>query len=475
MTADRADGADLADRTATELLAGYAGGAFTPVDAVEACLRRIEALDPAVHAVRHLRADDALAEAAASAARWADGAAGPLDGVPYGLKDIVATAGVPTTGGSALYRDWVPDESAAHAARLAEAGGILLAKLETFEFACGGPVNRTFGTVRNPWDVARTTGGSSSGSGAAVAAGMMPLAIGTDTGGSIRIPSAYCGLTGLKPTYGRVPRHGVMGLSWTLDHAGPMTHSAADAALMMDVIAGHDPGDAYASHRPVPAYVGALDAPPVGARLGRLRGWFEEGVDPRVLERVDEAAAVLGELGYELVDVDVPDADLAAVASWLVCYPETLAYHAGVFDRLEERDEMGAALLGSTPFVSAADYLRALRYRTVFQRSLATALDGCAALLLAGAEAVAPPLDELHGEGLATWLATAVRLHIPFNYAGVPALCLPSGLVDGLPSSVQLVGLPHTDATLLAIAHHYQGATAHHRARPALVLQGDPS
>lgn len=467
---------ELCDLTVTEMVTGYADGSFSPVDVLTSCLARIETTDGAVHAIRHLRADDALAEAAASAARWAGGATvGPLDGVPFGLKDIVATAGVPTTGGSALYRDHVPTESAAHADRLTAAGGVLLAKLETFEFACGGPVNKTFGTVHNPWDLARTTGGSSSGSGAAVAAGMVPLAVGTDTGGSIRIPAAYCGLTGIKPTYGRVPRHGVMGLSWTLDHAGPMTRTAADAALALGVMAGHDPRDAYASKRAVPDYVAALDTPPVGAQLGRLRGWFEEGVHPDVLGRLDEAVAVLGELGYDVIDVTLPDMDVVAAAAWMVCYAETLSYHAAVFDQLPDRDEMGAGLLGSTPFVSAADYLRGLRYRTVFQRQLELALAGCAALVLPGCASAAPRLDDLTGPGLGDWLATAVKLHIPFNLAGVPALCLPAGLVQGMPASVQLVGMPHTDATLLAIGHHYQGVTAHHHARPLLALEGGRS
>jgi aspartyl-tRNA(Asn)/glutamyl-tRNA(Gln) amidotransferase subunit A len=303
---------------------------------------------------------------------------------------------------------------------------------------------------------------------------MVPLAIGTDTGGSIRIPAAYCGLTGLKATYGRVPRHGVMGLSWTLDHAGPMTHTAADAALMMSVIAGHDPRDAYSSTRPVPDYLKLLHDAPVG-RIGRLRGWFEEGVDPAVLEHLDESVSVMEDLGYEVVDIDIPDVGIAAIAAWQACYAETLSYHAAVFDQLDDRDEMGSGLLASTPFVSAADYLRALRYRTIFQRALGDAFGGCVALALAGAAGPAPLLDDLTGPGLGAWLSTAVRQHIPFNYAGVPALCLQNGAVDGMPSSMQLVGLPHSDAALLAIGHVYQGATDHHLARPARFTAGAAS
>jgi aspartyl-tRNA(Asn)/glutamyl-tRNA(Gln) amidotransferase subunit A len=461
---------DLADATVVELLELYRSQTASPVEAVEACLRRIDAVEPELNAVRFLRAEPSLADAAASADRWARDAALPLDGIPFGLKDIIATAGVPTTGGSSLYRDLVPTETASHAARLIGAGGIMLAKLETFEFACGGAQNRTFGPVHNPWDTERTTGGSSSGSGAAVAAGMVPMAIGTDTGGSIRIPAAYCGITGLKPTYGRVPRHGVMGLSWTLDHAGPMTRSAADAAAMLGVIAGHDRRDSYSSPRPVPDYSAAIGESFAGARVGRLRGWFEEGVHAGVFAAYDQAIGALTDAGVEVVDVDVSDVGIACAAAWLVCYSETLSLHGGHFDLLEDRDEMGAGLLASAPFVSAQDYLRALRYRVIFQRALEAALEGCVALALPGAAAPAPRLADLaSSEDQATWLADATRHHIPFNYAGVPALCMPCGMADDMPASLQLVGMPHTDATLLALGAEFQAVTDHHLARPALI------
>lgn len=461
---------ELHELTASELLDVYQAGTATPVQAVESCLDRIDKLDSSINAIRLLRAGEALVEAAASAQRWEAGTAGPLDGVPFGLKDIIATAGVTTTGGSSLYRDYIPAETAAHAQRLMDAGAILLAKLETFEFACGGPHNRTFGPVHNPWDPERTTGGSSSGSGAAVASRMMPLAIGTDTGGSIRIPAAYCGLTGLKPTYGRVPRHGVMGLSWTLDHVGPMTRSALDAARMMAVIAGYDARDSASSTHGVPDYVGALGQatePIVGQRIGRLRGWFEEGVAAEVLAAHDAALAQMAAIGYEVIDVEVPDMDLVTTAAWQVCYPETLSLHEANFGFIEDRDLMGAGLLAATPFVSAVDYLRAMRYRSVFQTLMGEAMKGCVALVLPGMDAPPPKLTSLESEeGLAAWLSTAVRLHIPFNFAGMPALCMPAGVVDGMPTSLQLVGMPHADAVLLAMAHRFQLATEFHLPAP---------
>lgn len=463
--------ADLAEATATELLAAYAARTATPVDAVDACLRRIEALESQVNAVRTLLADEALAAAVASAGRWAAGTARPLEGVPYGLKDIIATAGVTTTGGSAMYRDLVPTETAAHAARLEDAGALLLAKLETFEFACGGAHNKTFGPVRNPWDPERTTGGSSSGSGAAVAAGMVPLAIGTDTGGSIRIPAAYCSLAGMKPTYGRVPRHGVMGLSWTLDHAGPMTRSVEDAALMLGVIAGHDRRDSYSSERPVPDYSEAVHTPlPAGARVGRLRGYFEETVEPDVLAVYEAALGELAGLGVQIVDVEIADVALAAAAAWTICWSETLSLHTGHFAMLEDRDVMGAGLLGAAPFVSATDYLRALRYRAVFQRSVEAAMGGCLALVLLGSGSPPPRLDDLAtAEAQGDWLFDATRHHIAFNYAGVPGLCVPAGLSGGLPVSLQFVGMPHADDTLLQLGAAFQRNTDHHLARPTMV------
>jgi aspartyl-tRNA(Asn)/glutamyl-tRNA(Gln) amidotransferase subunit A len=461
---------DLADMTATELLGLFGAGQASPVEAVQACIDRIHAVDDRLNAVLVLLADDALASARESERRWADGTQRPLEGVPYGLKDIIATAGVRTTGGSALFRDNVPDEDAALAARLSDAGGVRLAKLHTFEFACGGAENRTFGPCRNPWDVTRTTGGSSSGSGAAVAAGEMPLAIGTDTGGSIRIPAAYCGITGIKPTFGRVPRHGVMGLSWTLDHAGPMTRSVADAALMLGVIAGRDERDPTSSARDVPDYASALQAPVTGKVVGRPRGWFEDGVQPEVLEAFELAVADLVAMGVRVVDVELPDVDLWDVAAWSVMYPETLSLHQHHAPRVEDRDEMGAGILASSPYVHAVDYLRALRYRRTAQAQLEAAMAGVSALVVPGATSVAPPLDAISTTGdSADWLVSATRTSIPFNFTGNPGLCLPISLAQGLPASMQLVGRPHDERTLFALGAAFQTATDHHLARPSLL------
>jgi aspartyl-tRNA(Asn)/glutamyl-tRNA(Gln) amidotransferase subunit A len=464
---------ELWELTATDLLAAYRAGEASPIEATHSCLDRIDQLDGTLNAVLTLLADSALAQAAESANHWRSGVPRLLEGVPYGLKDIIDTDGVRTTGGSALYRENVPKADAALAARLDAAGGVRLAKLHTFEFACGGAENKTFGRCLNPWDTTRTTGGSSSGSGAAVASGEMPLAIGTDTGGSIRIPAAYCGITGLKPTYGRVPRDGVMGLSWTLDHAGPMARSVRDTAVMLEAIAGFHPGDQNSSRRPVPAYSRVLPADLRGVRLGRPRGWFEDSLSPETAAAFEQAIGELTELGARVVDVSLAEVDLWETAALAVMYPETLSYHQHHVYDVENRDPMGAGLLADAPYIPAVDYLRSLRYRRIAQGQLEVAMKGTDALITPSVCEVAPELDAIADtQGSAAWLATVMRNSIPFNLTGSPALCLPAcpsgGATAGLPTSIQLVGRPHDESTLFAIGSSYQQATDHHIRMPEL-------
>jgi aspartyl-tRNA(Asn)/glutamyl-tRNA(Gln) amidotransferase subunit A len=453
--------------SATELLNAYAGRELSPVEVVEAAFARIAAVDPALNAVILPLEERAREQARESERRWAAGTARPLEGVPYGLKDIIATAGVPTTGGSALFADHVPERDATVAARLAAAGGVHVGKLHTFEFACGGAENRTLGICRNPWDDTRGTGGSSSGPGAAVAAREVTFALGTDTGGSVRIPAAYCGIVALKPTYGRVPRTGVMPLSWSLDHVGPMARTAADCALIMETLAGYDADDPTSSPRAVPGYLAASEAPPAGARLGRPRGWFEDAVEPRVLAAFDRACAELTDLGVEVVDVALPDAELWDAAAWSIIYAEMLSLHEDHVRDIESRDAMGAGMLSVGPFIHAVDYLRALRYRSVAQRELERAMEGLAGLVTPTVTTVAPPLDAMSSsEDSARWLAAATRMSTPFNLTGVPALALPIEPVGGLPASLQIVTRPHDEVTALALGRHYQRHTGHHAAAP---------
>lgn len=460
---------ELWELDATELLAVFASGEATPTDAVESCLARIAAVEPDVNAVLTLCEERARADAAVSDARWAAGAARPLEGVPYGLKDIIETAGIRTTGGSKIYADHVPTEDACLAGRLAAAGGVLLAKLTTFEFAFGGEVNTHYGAMRNPFDRERTTGGSSGGSGGAVGAREMPLAIGTDTGGSIRIPASYCGITGLKPTCGRVPRHGVMGLAWSLDHAGPMTRSVADAALMLDVIAGGDPRDPHAPDVPVADHTGALALPVAGLRVGVPTSWFFDRLHPEVRAACTEALEVLAGLGCEIVPVDLPGIELAETVGWTIMAAECASYHEITFDRLADYDTTFAERLTNAQFVTALDYLAAQRYRTVVQRGMDHAFASCDVLFTPASPTTAPRLDDMtveFGDGTsAPWIEVVARCTFPFNVTGMPALVLPAGLSSaGLPIGIQLAARPFDDATCLRVGHAFQRATDHHRA-----------
>lgn len=460
---------DIIDSNALGLLAAFREGRANPVDVIDATFARIAEVDPDLNAVITPLHESARTAAHVSAERWAAGTARTLEGVPYGLKDIIATAGVRTAGGSALYLDNVPLRDATVAARLADSGAVLVGKLHTFEFACGGAENKTFGICRNPWNVTRGTGGSSSGPGSAVAASEVVFALGTDTGGSVRIPAAYCGIVALKPTYGRVPRTGVMPLSWSLDHVGPMTRTVADAALVLGVIAGQDSADATSSVRDVPDYVAESSVSAEGMSLGRPRGWFEDSVEPSVLHAFDRACDELAGLGVRIVDVDLPDAELWDAAAWSVIYAEMLSLHQDHVQFIEDRDAMGAGMLSVGPYIHAVDYLRALRYRAVAQQQLAQVMDGLSGLITPSVTTVAPALDAMSSsEESARWLVAATRMSTPFNLTGVPALSLPIGLVDGLPVSMQIVTRPHDEIGALRAGRHFQDNTEYHLVPPTL-------
>jgi aspartyl-tRNA(Asn)/glutamyl-tRNA(Gln) amidotransferase subunit A len=465
---------ELADHTAHELLDAYRNGTASPSEAVASCLARIGRLDGALNAVLTLVADRATEQAAIADQRWRDGTARLLEGVPYLLKDIIATADIRTTGGSAIYRDWVPTENAALAQRLEDAGGILLAKVQTMEFAYGHEENTTWGPMLNPWDLARTTGGSSSGSGAGVAARYAPLAIGTDTGGSIRDPSSFCNLTGIKATYGRVPRHGVMPLAWSLDHAGPMTRDVRDTALALEVVAGYDERDPMSSRNPVEAYSQLLgDGSAAGLTIGVPVDWFWDIVDPEVKQAADEVIATLKAAGAAVQEVRLPNAHLADAIGWTVMLAEFGSLHEVTWDRLSEYDTGNIDSLPAAQFVSASDYLRAQRLRNLVQRDFEAAFDAVDVLVVPGSIGVAPRLDEMGMTIDGTfygYIEHYLRTMFIFNVTGLPALSLPSGLNhDGLPMGVQLIARPFGEATAFRAAFALQSATAHHRAAPALL------
>lgn len=469
---------DLCRLTATELLDRYRAGTCSPTEAVEACLAQIDRTDGPLRAVVTLLADEARQGAKEAERRYRDGTARPLEGVPYGLKDIVATAGVRTTGASRLYEEHVPAASATIHRRIDDAGGVLLAKLNTFPFALGSEVDETFGPVRNPWDLERTTGGSSAGSGAALAARQLPLAIGTDTGGSIRLPASWCGVSGLKPTQGRVPLTGVMPLAWSLDTAGPMARSAEDLARLLAVIAGPDGTDRTALAAPVPDYTALLSQGVAGLRVAMPRPWFLERCDPEVVAATEAAAQALVSLGVELVEVRLPNVPHSLAVGWTILLAELGALHEGHLDRIEQFDAAFAGYLRQSDFVTAHDYLRCLRARTVLQSDFQAAFEQVDAVLVPGNVAAAPRLEDMLldiGDERVHWLELAARHTFVFNLTGMPSVVVPGGTDrHGLPLGVQLAAAPFREDLCLRLAHAFQQVTDHHRSEPAGLMSNEP-
>jgi aspartyl-tRNA(Asn)/glutamyl-tRNA(Gln) amidotransferase subunit A len=461
--------ADLARTIATKEV--------SPVEVVRAYLERIAALDGGLRAFITVCADAALEAARAAEAELAAGRAlGPLHGVPLALKDLFDTAGVRTTGGSKILADRVPAEDATVVRRLRAAGMIVLGKLNMHEFAYGPEgVNTHYGTSRNPWDATevRIPGGSSSGSGVALAAGLTPAALGSDTGGSIRIPASLCGITGLKPTYGRVSRSGVLPLAWSLDHAGPMTRSAMDAALLLRAMAGYDAGDPTTSVLPVPDYGAALTGDVKGLRVGILRAGFVDAAAPEVRAAVEAAARALEGLGARVDDATLEWAPESAAAAMAIVASEALAYHAE-WVRTRPRDYQPDVLerLRAGAFVSGVHYVRGQQVRALLRDTVNEALTRRDVLLAPATPIVATRVGEMEataGDGQTDVRAALLRFTRPFNLSGHPACALPCGFTaGGLPIGMQLVGRPFDEATVLRVADAYQRSTDWHTKRPPL-------
>ena len=459
----------------TELARMIATKAVSPVEVVRAHLDRIDALDGGLRAYITVCGDAALEAArAAEGTLMAGGPVGPLHGVPYALKDLYDTAGVRTTGGSRIFGDRVPTVDATVVKRLAEAGVILLGKLNMVEFAYGPEgFNPHYGHARNPWDAAaaRMAGGSSSGSGVAVAAGLAPGALGSDTGGSIRIPASLCGITGLKPTYGRVSRAGVLPLAWSMDHVGPMTRTAADGALMLRAMAGYDPADASTSVLPVPDYPAALTGDIKGLRVGVLREFFLDVAAPPVREAVEAAAKILAAAGAIVDEVRLERTPLAAAGSLAIVAAEALAYHADLLRaRPGDYDPDVARRLRVSAFVDGRRYVRAQQARALVRAEVDAALARRDVLLAPATPSAAPALDEREvalGDGRSDVRSALLRFTRPFNFSGHPACAVPCGFTaTGLPIGMQLVGRPFDEATVLRAADAFQRHTDFHSRRP---------
>ena len=448
---------DLPDLSAAALLEGYQAGAFDPVEVVDACLARINGDGAAIGAVVTLDGT-ARQQAVRSAGRRRAGDAGPLEGVPVGVKDIINTRGLRTAAGSTLFADHVPASDAAVVARLRDAGAIIVGKTTTPEFAFG---DETGDGVRNPSAPGRWVGGSSSGSAAGLAAGFFCVALGTDTGGSIRVPSSYCGVSGLKPTFGRVPRDGVFGVSWTLDHVGPMARTVEDLGLVLGVIAGGGQADPYASSRPVPGY--GLPAGEIrGTRVGVIEGWLAEGCSPDVTAAVSSTLERLEHLGCTVVPVPFPHAELAGIVAWVITVVEFAAHHAGNLHRIGEFTPSAACRLAAGARTSAADYLRALRARRLVQRDLDAAFERVDVLVTAATPTSAPDPATFFDDGDRLWLDKVARNFLPFNVTGNPALVVPAGFDEGRPAAVQIVAPHHHDALCLQVGAALQATIQSH-------------
>ena len=443
---------------------------LSPVELVDSRLTRIEKLDGRLNSFIRVLADSARAEARAAESEIAAGRyRGPLHGIPIGLKDIYETAGVPTTGHSKVMQDHVPKADAFSVKKLREAGAVVMGKLATHEFALGGPsFDLPWPPARNPWDTSRFTGGSSSGTGASVAAGLVLGGTGSDTGGSIRGPSAFCGLAGIKPTYGLISRMGILPLAFSLDHAGPMAWTTEDCAIMLQAMAGHDPADPGSADRPIPNYRTALSGSVKGLRIGLLRHFYERDNEANTATRsaIDRAAKKLEELGCAVRELTLSPLPESSACGMTIMLCESYAIHeANLRRRFTDfgenfRDRM---VLGG--LVSGADYVQALRRRRELISELDRAMAELDIVMTASAPSEAPPIDQVPKFAL----FERPSLTIPFNITGSPAMSVCCGYTEGgLPLSFQIVGKRFEDATVLRLAHAYEQATPWRQRRPQL-------
>ncbi len=466
----------MTDWSLAPLSRAIAARRVSPVEVTRECLARVERLDPSIRSFITVDAEGALATARELEAELAAGLSrGPLHGIPLAYKDLFHVRGLPTSCGTKTREYFAPDAESTVVARLREAGAVTLGKLNMTELALG-PFgdNAHHGDVQNPWKRGHAAGGSSSGSAAAVAAGFVVGALGSDTGGSIRLPAACCGVVGLKPTYGRVSRAGAMPLSWSLDHVGPLTRTVADAALLLGAIAGYDPLDATSSRRGVPYYERVLETPVEGLRVGVPENYYFDGLDAEMDAAVRAAAKVLVELGAEVVAVRLPDpAPLADVCN-VIARAESAAIHAKLLrERPHELQPAVRSRLEVGLRISAHDYLQALRLRARCAREfVARVFAGAQALVMPVIPEPAPALDAVKAgtpEEVVRRMGRFSRLTRPFNGLGLPALAVPCGFArDGRPLALQVVGRPFDEATTLRLGHAYERAAGWVTRRPAL-------
>ena len=464
-----ADPLDLMSLTIHEAAHLMQTGALSAYALTTLCLERIASLDRRLNTFITLTADLALEQAhQADRARLLGQLHGPLHGIPLALKDLFETAGIKTTAGSSFWRANIPAQDAFVVERLRQAGAVILGKLNMHEIALGVTnANPHYGSCHNPWDLERSPGGSSGGSAAAVASGLCLGSLGTDSGGSIRIPAGLCGVVGLKPTYGRVSLSGVIPLSWSTDHVGPLARCVADAALLYQSIAGYDPHDPTCQPQPLENALTGLDGGIRGWRIALLEDAYLEKAQPEVLNAVQAAAHLLGDLGAHVTSVELPGLRQAAQLNGLVVQAEAAAFHrqrlqenpAGFGEDVRQRLETGAA-------TSIQDYILARHTQQELRRSLEMFFVDYDVLCLPATPITAPPIS---GPDAVEQARLLTRFTAPFNLTGLPAIVLPCGFSsNGLPIGLQLVARPWAEASLLRAAQAYENAAGWRTQYPAL-------
>ena len=467
---------DIPFLSATELSKLIESKEVSPVEATEAYLDRIEQLDGKLNSYVTVLREEALqsaqeAERAITGGRYL----GPLHGVPVAVKDQCYTKGIRTTAGSTILQDFVPDEDATVVSGLRNAGAVLLGKLNLSEFALGDSFYHPAGTPRNPWDLSRNPGISSSGSAAATGAFLCAASLGEDTGGSIRIPAAWSGLVGLRPTWSLVSRYGVLPACWSMDTVGPITRTVEDCAITLQAIAGYDPKDPYSHNAPVPDYRRGLDGDLRDLRVGVIREMvFSGGVEREVREAVVAAVGVLGEVGASVEEVSLPLIEAGGAASKCLIDMEAATVH---YENLKSRpgdyDHNSRVRLLAAILTPAQVYYKAQKIRTLLRQQLLALLEDVDVLVLPSSPGPAPKIPD--GPGIKSQEEAHARISGvrsfsgPFNLAGVPAISIPCGFTpENLPVSLQIAGRPFDDATVMKVAHVYEQNTPWHTRRPPI-------
>ncbi len=470
------DSTEIPFLPATKLSALIRSGDVSPVEAAEAYLDRIGQIDGKLNSYITVCRDEALAEAQQAEKEIAAGNyRGPMHGLPVAVKDQFYTKGIRTTGGSAILKDLVPNEDATVVANLKAAGSVLLGKLNMSEYAMGDAFFHPFGTPHNPWDLSRNPGTSSSGSGAATAAFLCATSLGEDTGGSIRGPASFCGLVGIRPSWGRVSRYGVLGASWSMDTVGPISRTTADCAMTLGAIAGYDPKDPSTWDVPVPDYLSMLTGEIRGLKVGVIRERVDtEVVDPEVRDHVVQAIAVLGEMGADIQEVSIPlIVHSAAISNTIILTDAAGVHRQGIDEHLGEYDHNIQIRLLVGSIIPAQAHQKAVKLRQVLRQQILDALEKVDVLVMPTSSIPASPIPTKAGIGskqeVLDGLAGRRSFTAPFNVANTPALSINCGFTSQqLPVGFQIAGKPFDEGTLFRLAHAYEQATDWHTRRPPI-------